>query len=348
MSEFYKVSILLDPLSVHREISGSIRTRELTQALDSLAFLLGASYRKLESTNGQVYLVGGKPVTSLTSYPSYGLEASQVSQAVRDGVSVLGDKVVAETDEVRASQLRDLLAGFRHRPALTLEVWEISVSDVGNQYVNAWLNQFQVSGSINYPVPSFASNSNSVTGVTTMGNGVFQAAADIQGLLQLLNDAGGVDMDLHTKMQVVSGGQSSFQSGQVLQDVTYSTVQNTSSQLVSGISRRTVGLILSVSAVNCDETNWFLTVNFTDGSVNGQTEVNTVYTGGRMVAEKQGFFLLGSFTRKGVNKTAASVPLLSHLPLAGRYFRTSTTSKTRDNVVILARPVPQNESEVRQ
>jgi len=140
-------------------------------------------------------------------------------------------------------------------------------------------------------------------------------------------------------MQVVSGSSSMFQSGQVLQDVTYSTVQNTTAQLTSSITRRTVGLILNLTAVNCDATNWFLTVSFTDGSVNGTTETSTVYTGNRMITEGDNYFLLGSFMRKGLNSTASSVPILSAVPGLGRLFRSKTTTKTRDNVVILARPV---------
>jgi len=342
ISEFYRVSVLVQPADADRQLTGTLQTHDLEQALQSFAFLLGASYRRLDGPGGTVYLVGGKPVQTLTVYPSYGLDAQQLGTAVKNGVAVLGDKVVAETDEVRAQELGDLLARYRVRPALTLEVWELSVSDTGNQYVNAWLQQFQVGANVTYP--ALASNSNSVTGATTMGANVFQGVADIQLLLQLLQDAGGVNTDLHEKMQIVSGSSSTFQSGQVLQDVTYSTVQNTSAQLVSGISRRTVGLILTVNAVNCDGTNWFLSVNFTDGAVNGGTETSTTYTGNRMIYEGQGYFLLGSFTRKGLNSTASSVPLLASVPGLGRLFKSKTTTKTRDNVVILARPVPVGDS----
>lgn len=345
ISDFYHVSVLVFGSEQEHEISGRLLCTNVVDAVESLAFLLGSKYRKLNET---VYLIGGKPEKIIREFNSYGLQPQQLAGSLREGVSVLGDRVIVETDQVRANQIGEVLAGLAARRSLTVEVFFLDVSDTQIERVNAWLNSFRIGAGYfqNSAVPYLglagatqgaiqqlgaSSDASRVRGVTGL--------VDAQALLDFVNLSNGVRIAGRERVQVISGGRALFQSGQVLEDTTYTTVPNNTSQtLVSQITRRTVGLVMRLEATWMG-TNWFLGFSVDDSSLSGTSEFTTHYEGERIVRPGAPFFLLASFTRHTTEQSKDGLPILSDIPVLKRVFTKETISKTHRNVMVLARPV---------
>ena len=92
-------------------------------------------------------------------------------------------------------------------------------------------------------------------------------------------------------------------------------------------------------SATCFETNWFLSIEVDDSAVNTGGETTTHYSGSRIVRPGESFFLLGSFTRRSVERSRDGVPVLSALPLVGKVFQRSNTNTVNRNVMIIAKPV---------
>ena len=215
VSEFYGVSVLVFGEQGSRTVDGELRCTNVLDAVESLGFLLGARWRELGKG---IYLVGGKEEKVVRDFPSYGIDATQLGSSLRDGVSVLGDRVVVETDQVRANQIGKMLESMGCWRALTLEVFLLDVADTKVDLVNAWLKSFSVGAQLMGSSPSpylgpLASPAFAKRGVS--------GVADVQGLLELVAMDSGVRVDCRERLQVLSGGKSLFTSGQVLEDVTY-------------------------------------------------------------------------------------------------------------------------------
>ncbi len=346
IGSYYSVSVLVNgDLSAHN-VTGRLYAESLTEAVTSLAFLLGARWRP-EGTN--VFFVGGRTEKKIvTDFPSYGLKAAELGLVLRDGASVVGDRVIVETDEMRASQIGEVLQKFARRPALTLEIWVLDVSDAKVDYVNAWLSSLSLGAGYfqNTAVPYLNPISAAASGIGDLGGDLtrtrgFTYQVDAQNLLALVNQSSGLRVDLREQIQVLSGGSAEFKSGDVLTDVTYQVLpmaQTQQGQVVSSITRRTVGLQVQLQAV-CFGSNWLVSVDLDDSTLAGTSETTTHYTGSRVVTLGEPYFLLASFTRKQSSRTKDGVPVLSSLPLVGPVFSRSQTNSSLRNVMVLARPV---------
>jgi len=321
---------------------------DLTEAVESLAFLLGARWRAQGTT---VFFIGGRTEKKIvTDFPSYGLKAGELGLVLRDGASVVG-----ETDEMRASQIGEVLSKFAQRPALTLEIWVLDVSDSRVDYVHAWLNSLSLGAGYfqNTAVPYLNPMSAAASGVGGIGGAMTRARGftyqvDAQNLLALVNQSSGIKVDLREQIQVLSGGSAEFKSGDVLSDVTYQVLPNAQTQqgqVVSSITRRTVGLQVQLQAVcfgsnsACPADRWLVSVDLDDSTLAGTSESTTHYTGSRVVTLGELYFLLASFTRKQSSRTKDGVPVLSSLPLLGSVFTRSQTNNSLRNVMVLDRPV---------
>jgi type II secretory pathway component GspD/PulD (secretin) len=350
----YSVSVLVNgDLSSHN-VTGRLYAENLTEAVESLAFLLGARWR----SQGGVFFIGGRTEKKIvTDFPSYGLKAAELGLVLRDGASVVGDRVIVETDEMRAAQIGEVLAKFAQRPALTLEIWVLDVADSRVDQVHAWLNSFSLGAgyfqntAVPYLDPASAAASG-VGGAATRPRG-FTYQADVQNLLALVNQSSGIRVDLREQIQVMSGGSAEFKSGDVLSDVTYAVLPNAQTQqgqVVSTITRRTVGLQVQLEAVcfgsnpACPAGRWLVSVDLDDSTLAGTTESTTHYTGSRVVTLGEPYFLLASFTRKQATRSKDGVPVLSSLPLVGSAFTRSQTNSVLRNVMVLARPIPTSQS----
>jgi type II secretory pathway component GspD/PulD (secretin) len=346
IGSYYSVSVLVNGDLSARNVTGRLYAETLTEAVESLAFLLGTRWRP---QGNSVFFIGGRTEKKIVSdFPSYGLKAGELGLVLRDGASVVGDRVIVETDEMRASQIGEVLQKFAQRPALTLEIWVLDVSDAKVDYVNAWLNSLSFGAgyfqntAIPYlnPVTAAASEVGGLGGAVTRTRG-FAYQVDAQNLLALVNQSSGIKVDLREQIQVLSGGSAEFKSGDVLSDVTYQVLPNAQTQqgqVVSSITRRTVGLQVQLQAV-CFGSNWLVSVDLDDSTLAGTSESTTHYTGSRVVTLGEPYFLLASFTRKQSSRTKDRLPVLSSLPLVGPVFTRSQTNSSLRNVMVLARPV---------
>jgi type II secretory pathway component GspD/PulD (secretin) len=146
-------------------------------------------------------------------------------------------------------------------------------------------------------------------------------------------------MELRQQVQVMSGGRTHFESGEVVEIPLIVREPQTGRDLVTQIDRRTVGLQVDLDAVHVDG-RWVLTVDFQDSTFSGGREVRTAMQSQKMVKLGSPVTLLASFTRTTAATTATRVPVLGSIPKIGRsLFRKSTTQRGNRAVMILARPV---------
>lgn len=337
------VSILVHGSDGDKLLTGRVVVDSITEAVESLAFLLGARWRE----DGGIYYVGGKgPDKVLSQFPSYGLKASEVGSVLREGVSVVGDRVIAETDQMRAAQIGEVLKVFEERQALNLEIFILDCAMEKVDRVNAWLDTFQLGARYfeDTAIP-YKGAVDAIGGAIGGGGDAervrgFTYRVDAAALLDFVRTDGDIRVELRQQIQVLSGSRSTFASGQVEEDVTYTTVpgQNTAQQLVSSISRRTVGLQMDVEAV-ASGVNWVVTLRVDDSSLTGDRERTTTYSGQRFVRPWDGYFLLASYTRKSAEKVGLGVPILSSIPGIKSVFRKGHNTKGQRSVVVVARPL---------
>lgn len=345
ISEHFLVSVLVHGENSERLLSGRVVADTLDQAVESLSFLLGVRWRK---QGENIYLVGGsKPEKVIRAFPSYGLTGAEVQPLAKEGGGLVAGRVIVESDEMRVAEVGGLLESFKARPSLTLELFVLSVAESSTDRVNDWLESFKVGASYfeNSAVPYI----NPLSGIGGgIGGGLggdygrkrgLNYKVDISTLFELVPVGSDLRVELREQVQVLSGGQARFKSGDVVKEVSYTTVpgQVGSDQLVSRIDRRTVGLVVELQATEA-EGDWFVRVNLEDSSLSGESERTTSYDGERFIRRDQvGYFLLGSFTRKSDYKGREGVRVVSGVPLLGSVLRRKSHVQENRSVMVLAR-----------
>ncbi len=336
ISEFYQVSVLLGGSLGVTKVSGRLLASDLPEALASLQFFTGQKWR--EAPGGRTYLFGGSKEKVIADLPTYGLRPQELGSIIGSVGSVIGDRIVVETDPARLAELQAALKPLGERASLVLEVYVVACSTQTVERVNAWLNTFTLGVGVaagQGPMAGFP------VGIAT-GSNPLQGVADVRAMLTLLDGDRMAHVELRQQATILSGGSTIFESGQVLEDVTYTTLpqaQQTSGQMVSQITRRTVGLALNLEAVNIGSDRWHLDFKVTDSTLANGNEERVRFEGSRRCREKEGMFLLASFTRRTLQRTEKLVPVLSELKWIGRGFRTAVASKEDRSVMILARPL---------
>jgi len=337
LSEHFAVSVLVHGSASAKPVTGRLVCQTLPEALESLAFLLGVKYRA--DSTGRIFLLGGEAVEIVTQLPSYGLTEREVTALGRDKARLVADRIVLQADQTVTSEVRQVLDGFRERPAITLELFLLDVSESSVDRVNAWLDQVRVGGG--YVAKSFlAAGTGGATGLPA-----FQKAAgpvyDVQvgGLLDMLEKERGSRVELRQQVQVLSGSKTTFSSGEVYTDTLYVRQAQTDNDLQSRVERRTVGLTVNLTGVSTGDA-WHFRIDLEDSSFVNQRERSTKVTAERVLGINSGFVNLASFTRKSEERVKSGVPVLSDLGRIGRrIFTKGQTNSANRSLMLLARPV---------
>lgn len=322
--------MLLPPELQDRKVSGKIDERELEPVLEQFAWMLKTRYYR----DGDTIYYGQSPPKQLRAYPSYGLKPHEATQIFREQAGLVADKVVVEADQARHSQIQTIVQELAQRKNLTLEIVMLDVSSNAVDRVNAWLDQFHAA--IGYYRNTLYPEAALQAGMQMVRRQGFYQDIDIRGLLDLLNVGGNVRVETRGFMQVLSGEQSTFTSGAVLTEQTFTVVPNTSQQLASTISRRTVGLQLNVRAV-ASGPEWHLGIDVQDSQLNGVLETTTSFRGDRVIQDNEGWFLLCSLTRRAQQQNIQKVPILGSLPGLKRVFTKRQKHDEHRQLMILAR-----------
>lgn len=301
--------------------------------MEQFGWMLKTKYYR----DGDTIYYGQSPPKVLRSYPSYGLKPQEITQVFRESAGLAGDRVVVEADEARHSQVSEIIKEMSKRKNLVLEVVMLDVSSNSVDRVNAWLDQFRAAAGYyrNTMYPDTAIQ----TGVQYVRRQGFYQDIDIKGALELLPVGGDVRIETRGFVQVLSGEQSTFQSGQVLTEQTYTVVPNTAQQLASTINRRTVGLMMNIRAV-ASEDLWQLNVDVQDSQISAQSEITTQFRGDRIISDKESWFLLCSLTRRARTRAAQALPILGQLPGLKRVFTKKNAVSEGRQLMVLARRVP--------
>lgn len=327
IGEYYGCSVLVGGNDNQRICTGRLLATNVQTAVEALAFMIGSHWRR---EGDKIFFVGGKSDAKVVkSYPSYGLGPS-LGVLSRDSFGgVVGDRFVIEADETRASQVAQVMETVRERPWAEIELFVVDSSRDTAKRIGDWLSSARAGAGVIAQSALVASTSG--IGFTAVNGFAPTYDVQIQGLFDLVRQNGDSKLESHETMQVLSGARSSFSSGQVLTDTSYTVVPNTAQQLQSVITRRTVGLTFDLTATRAG-TNWLLSVTLSDSSVSNAGEFTTRYQGDRLANTNAGFFLLASYTRKLRERSTDGWSLI---PAIHR----KTDTRTEREVTVLCRIV---------
>ncbi len=341
IADHYAVSVLLAVSAAEAKISGRIVVTDLRSALDVLGFFVGTRYRTDDA--GRVFYFGGKEEKVLASLPSWGLSDTELRGVLGSSASVVGDRVVVETEQGRLTQLRETLEEFKERPSLTLEVFVVDIAKNSVDRVNERLDQVRIGGG--YLAKSALVCATGSLGAAA-GVGSIQRVAgpvydvEVRGLFELLELDRTARVELRQQAQILSGSMTRFSSGEVQERELITREPETGKDLVSRIERRTIGLTLSLRAMAFPG-GWHVKFVIEDRNRVTGSERTTNFEGERQLrGEDSGFFLLATFNRQADARIRRGLPLFQRLPRAmGRAFRQSETDHQSRSVMILGRRI---------
>jgi len=339
ISDWFQVPVLVHESVQKKTVTGRMWGTNVNDVLTSFSFLLGCKFR-LDSSRS-VYVVGGDSVKVISQFPSYGLSAQDVSLISRDGARLVADRIVVEEDESRTKQISDVIETFRSRQSVVLELFLLDTSDSQAARVNEWLDQVKIGAGM-------VAQSAFVTAAPQAGAAqTFQRLSkhgpeydvQVRGLLELIERDRNSRLELRQQIQVLSGSESMFSSGEIIERPIILREPETGKDLVSRYDRRTVGLQLRLKAVSLPA-GWSLKVDMEDSNFVSDREKTTKVTMERILKPGAGMTLLASFTRSSSETLHRGVPILSKMGRLGkRLFETTANSSGNRAVMLLVREV---------
>lgn len=332
------MSVLVHESVAVRKLNGRLVCRTLPEALDAFAFLLGVKYRS--DPTQRIWMVGGDAVDVVTQLPSYGLDAGDVAGITKEGARLVADRIVLQADQSRTAEVREVLEGFKDRRSIILELFLLDVSSGSVDRVNAWLDQVRV-GAGYLAQTTVAAAAGGIGAAAPVLQRVSGVTYDVQvkGLFDLLEKERSSRLELRQQVQVLSGSETEFNSGEVVQTPLIIREPETGNDLVSRIERRTVGLQLNLRGVWTGDA-WHFRIQLEDSNFVSQGERTTRIVTERILQPNSGMTLLASFTRKTKERVKRGVPVLSSLGRWGdRMFSKSEAPSTERSLMLLARPV---------
>jgi type II secretory pathway component GspD/PulD (secretin) len=344
ISDFYGVTVLVQESANARKISGRLLAHSLEETLEAFGFLLGTRYRA--DPTRSAFFFGAQEEKSFADFPSYGLTAAEAQAVFKEQSSVVGDRLIVETQPRRAAEIRDALKGLAVRPTLNLEVVMVDVATNTIDRVNAWLDTFSVGlGYVSQSANALAQTSTPAgTAAAISGSGWFRDV-QLKGLFALLDTDSSASVELRQQAQILSGSQTVFSSGQVVEVPLIVREPQTGKDLVTQIERRTVGLQLRLRATALGET-WQVEFDLEDGALVNSKEQTTKFTGQRRVAVDGNFLVLASFSRRSREEAKREVTGFGKIPMVGSAFRKSTAQRANRSFMILARALPERPAAV--
>lgn len=341
IAEHFAVSVLVHETAAAKKVNGRLVCRTLPESLEALSFLLGVKFRCDES--GRTWMVGGEPVEVVSQLPSYGLSAGDVAGITREGARLVADRIVLQADQSKTSEVREVLETFKDRPAITLELFLLDVADGSIDRVNAWLDQVRIGGGY----LAKAALTTASGGAGAVGEAVQTISkvrgpvydVEVRGLFDLLEKERGSRVELRQQVQVLSGSETQFSSGEIVETPIFLREPETGKDLVSRIERRTVGLQVRLRGVQIEDA-WHFRIELEDSNFVSQRERSTKVVTERTLKTDAGMTLLASFSRKTDERLKRGVPVLSNLGKWGdRVFTKTEASRASRSLMLLARPV---------
>lgn len=338
ISDHYGVSVLLQKGDSGTQITGRVVADSLENSLDVLSFYLGTGYRSDDS--GRIWMFGGDEVESIKSFPSYGLSAQELARFSGGQASAIGDRIVIQGDERVHSEISEVLKVVSARKTVGLELLVIDVSARDFERLNAWLDSLGVT--VGYAAQKTLAVNPAMGGVLGSTLGAFQASGitydvSINSVLGLLDDLQSTKMELRQQLQIVSGTTVVFSSGQIIEQQLFVRPDESETNLITQIERRTVGLDVNLTATNYDE-KWHFVINISDSSLNETGETTTVLETEKIVdANQSNVWQLASFSRKVKSRVVSTSPLLKVVPFLKRKTKRDNTQTDDRQVVVLGR-----------
>ena len=338
IGDWFGVSVLAAPEVASKVVSGRLLCLTLGEALDSLAVLCGERWRPLAPG---IVVLGAKGEKVIRSLPTYGVTIETVRTLMQSAnVVSLGDRFLIEAEEQKCVELAAAMEDLRRRPSLIAEIWMVDVAEGSVDRVNSWPQSLTLVAG--YFAKSTVLGAASQPGRLSTVKGP-TVNVDTSFLLQLLEIDSGARVELRAQVQLLSGADTRLSSGDVQQDITYTTLPSATTgngQLVSQITRRTVGLTLTMKGVAAGKA-WNIHVELNDSSNTGSgSERQSNHTADRFIEPGlPTYTLLGCFTRKTLERSRQGVPLLMEIPGLRSLVSKATTNTINRSLMILIKPV---------
>lgn len=340
VADHYAVSVLVDPKLADKKISGRLVAHSLQEALQAMSFLLNCKFRG--DVDGSSWMVGGEAVHVVTQSPSYGLSSAEVAGISHESARLVGDRIILEADQGKTKEIQQVLEAYKIRPSMLLELFLLDVSSTSVDRVNEWLDQFRIGvGYVAQAALVVADPTHGAVAAAATIQKVSGPVYDVQvaGLLRIIEKERNARVELRQQLQVVSGSETTFSSGEIVETQLITREPETGKDLVSKVERRTVGLQLRLRGVDMGD-GWFFRVDLDDSNFVSNRERSTKIITERYLKLGTGLTLLASFTRKSDETIRSGVPILGAMGRLGRrLFNKQEKLHGERSLMLLARPV---------
>jgi len=216
----------------------------------------------------------------------------------------------------------------------------LDVAEGSVDRVNAWLDQVRIGGGY-LAKAALSVGTGGVTGVqeiTSVSGPVYDVA--LTGLFDMLETDRTSRVELRQQVQVLSGSETTFSSGEIVETPLIIREPETGKDLVSRLERRTVGLTMRLKGVWTGDA-WHFRIELEDSNVVSQRERSNKLTTEKLMVPGAGMTLLASFTRKTDETVAKAVPVLGSLGRVGRKLFTKRQSDHASrSMMLVARSLP--------
>lgn len=278
-------------------------------------------------------MFGGNDDERINVFPDYGMGQGGFAGVVRGQTAKVGDSVVFRGTQKEENELKAVIESLAKRKTITLEILMLDMTDDEFERLNGWLDQLSLSAGYVAREQVFDGLGSGLGVLVPNGAGPVWDV-NIKGVLTLLDTFKSGKVELREQIQILSGAESVFSSGQVVETPLILREPQTGDDLVTRIERRNIGLDMTIGATHADG-DWFIDLDVSDSSMQNGLELTTsLQTQKRIRQGTRGSFQLASFTRKSIGDSKKAVPGLSRIPKVGRLFKKEDTQKSARQVVI--------------
>lgn len=168
------------------------------------------------------------------------------------------------------------------------------------------------------------------------------AAGDFGALIQAVSSDTTSNVLATPSITTLDNQEASFIVGDEVPVITGSTASSDNSNPFQSVERKEVGVKLKVTPLVNEGTSVKLIIEQEVSGVNGNTSVDVTFSTRRLtttvMADSGEIVVLGGLINEEVQESVQKVPFLGDIPWIGQLFRSSSSKKTKKNLMVFIKP----------
>ncbi|WP_299495965.1 type II secretion system secretin GspD [uncultured Shewanella sp.] len=168
------------------------------------------------------------------------------------------------------------------------------------------------------------------------------AAGDFGALVQAVSSDTTSNVLATPSITTLDNQEASFIVGDEVPVITGSTASSDNSNPFQSVERKEVGVKLKVTPLVNEGTSVKLIIEQEVSGVNGNTSVDVTFSTRRLtttvMADSGEIVVLGGLINEEVQESVQKVPFLGDIPWLGQLFRSSSSKKTKKNLMVFIKP----------